>query len=188
MRKVLTLTLILLLIGINVYAFFMYMFLSEEVKSTLIERELLIVRNQKLVESLDKTQQEVIYLEGGHADSALRTKRVNEQLLQARSTIKELQLLQAELKGEKDKLNNRIKVLNDENLTLKEGWSSLRVLKKEIKEIEKEMYAIRKQIRKQIDVVATLAGNKGYLVKDGKITSQRKDFSIKVIPAEVGRN
>ena len=108
--------------------------------------------------------------------------QINSELIEAKKTIRQLQLSMAILKREKEIFSQEAKKLGDEKAHLEVRLHSLKELKKAIREIKKDMYLIRRQVQKRIDTVITTESNRGYLVRDGKSTFRRK--TIRVIPIE----
>ncbi|MFC1657877.1 hypothetical protein ACFL1D_00675 [Candidatus Omnitrophota bacterium] len=107
--------------------------------------------------------------------------QINSKLIEAKNTIIELQLGMAELKGEKEKISQEAAMLRSEKAWLERRFHSVRELKKAIKEIKREMHFVKSDVRSRIESLATLGGNRGYLVKDGKSTYKKK-VNIRVLP------
>jgi len=110
-----------------------------------------------------------------------KVSEVDQRLIEAKETIIQLQLSMAELKGEKEKLNVEAKRLRDEKAWLEKRFHSVRELKQAIRAIKREMYLVKSDMSKRIEMLSAADGNCGYLVKDGKSTYKRK-VKISVIP------
>ena len=125
-----------------------------------------------------------LYISGSERD-VLNQKiaKLNSKLTEAKSQIKQLQIIMALLEEEKARLYQEAKTLGIERALLEKRFHSFKELRKAMRELKKEMHLVRKQMQRKIDEVATMGGNQGYLIQDGKSTFQKK-IKIRVIPVK----
>jgi chromosome segregation ATPase len=106
------------------------------------------------------------------------------KLARAEMAIRELEISLALTKEEKGRLVQEASRLRYEKEYLKDYLRSksrsLKELKKAIREIKREMSLAKKSMQRRIDIVQTMQGNRGYLVKDGESTFKRR--KVRVIP------
>lgn len=161
-----------------------YIQLAEEKRQLLRDVEqiwnrisVLEVERDDLTQELEKKGLVEAYL--GLAEK--KVSQINSKLMEAKNTIIELQLSMAELKGEKERLSAEAKELRNEKAWLERRFHSVKELKKAIREIKREMHLVKRDVSRRIEALATVDGNRGYLLKDGKSTYRRK-VKIRVIP------
>ncbi len=146
--------------------------------------------NRLLLNNLDHMSRKLSVSESERERLAKDISRLNSQLIKAKKTIRKLQINLALIKEEKLKIGQEVDILRREKDYLKKYLEvksySVKELKRAIREIKKEMNLVRKKMQERIDMVATMKGNRGYLVKDGKSTFKRR--TIRVIPVSEGED
>ena len=152
----------------------------------LIRNKLSILENERkdLIQDLSH------FVKSEREDLIQGVYQLNSKLVEAKKTIKQLQLTIALLEEEKSILDQEVGTLRNKNLSLEfknqnleARLNSLKELKKAIRDIKRKMSLVKRQIKKRIDGVAIGEGNQGYLVKDGKSTFEKR-VKIRVIPIE----
>ena len=86
--------------------------------------------------------------------------------------------------GQKEKLSLDFTQVSQENQALKARLSSVEELKKAIKEVKRQMRSSIVEIKqeKETKTEAVIEGNRGFLLKEGKIIYPAK-VKIEVVPA-----
>ncbi|MCX5714230.1 MAG: hypothetical protein NT033_05370 [Candidatus Omnitrophica bacterium] len=183
------------LIGITAVCVFEYLALLRD-KSVLqgnlknAESELTVLQQerQKLLQELEKEKQRESQLEGlrvlykdnlrAAGRKIFASVRLNEDIS---SRINIFKLENSVLRKRQIRLNQRIGQLEQENEDFRLKFSSLSELKKAIRILR---HRPRKEEEEMIQKTPTrkiIEGNRGYLVKDGKLTFPR-EVNIEVIP------
>lgn len=134
-----------------------------------------VKENQKLVQQLEKEKQFQEHLVSKNATLKMNIKASRERLGKAFSELNQLQTQGALLKAENG-------TLSTENENLKIKLSSIVELKKAIRELKRQAVKVVQNIKEKIQTDKTLEGNRGFLIKDGKVTSLEQ-VRIEVVPA-----
>ncbi|MCM8798273.1 MAG: hypothetical protein NC821_02250, partial [Candidatus Omnitrophica bacterium] len=116
---------------------------------------------------------------------------INEKLLQTQNLLSQIKEERENLKSENSLLTEKAKnleaqiySLNEEKLELERRLSSLTELRRAIREIKLKTQAEKREALKQRDTEALLYGNRGYLIRDGKLTLHPK-YIIRVLPPQM---
>ena len=152
---------------------------------------------QRLLKNLYQINNKIAYFENEirkqEDDLIQKITQTDSELAESKNTIKQLKINIAMLEEEKQKLNQGLTALREQNESLQQRWRSLKELKKAIREIEKEKHLAKKPTEKPTekptlkwlkDIITKAEGNQGYLVRDGKSTFKKKSFKIEVIPVD----
>ena len=154
---------------------------------------------QRLSKNLSEIDNKIAYFENKikkqKDDLIEKLTQLDTELAESKNTIKQLKVNIAMLEGEKQKLNQELIMLREQNEGAQQRWSSLEELKKTIRKIEKQERLAKKPTEKLSytpiekptlkwfkDILARVEGNQGYLVRDGKSTFKKSGFKIEVIP------
>jgi len=167
-KRVLMNVLILLLVSSSVFLVFRYVSsLKENITTLENQKQNLLQELEKEKASLQQLTARNVglkhYLKGAH-------KRLNKSFVVLGQTEEQLEKLKAQfsiLKAENGALLEEKDRITNENETMKMKLSSVEELKKAIKELKKQV---------------EIEGNRGFLIKDGQLTSAAK-IKIEVSPA-----
>ena len=165
---------------------------KEEAASLKSEKQVLVVELGKERELQEQLSQENAVLRENLKVSGEKLAQMDADFAKARETIEHLNsnfaLVKAENKAlveRKDTLSAQLSQVTGENDALKTRMSSVIELKKAIRELKKQARKVTVAIKEKVKSVQkarALEGNRGYLVKDGRLTYPAK-VRIEVIPA-----
>jgi len=195
--------LVVLLVGVTIFSVYKYVFSLKEKYSLLDEialtkTKVVVLESEKsgLELALEKERQSRLELQQrnltlkGYAKSAKRKisslKMVSGQAVKLADDLNsELLIVKAEnsaLKEDEDNLKLKFKETLKENDTLKVKLSSVAELKKAIRELKRQARNVVVSMRRKLEDRATIEGNRGFLVRNGKPTTPAK-IKIEVKPA-----
>ena len=148
-----------------------------------------IVR-QNLMVSLDKERalQQKTAAQNSQLKLTIRAgrERMGELFKDIHQAEKELEDVSAKfslLKEENKALSAEKDRITQENIELKGRLSSVKELKKAIRELRHQIHKVGGEIRDKAEEQRLLEGNRGFIIKDGKVTTSSK-VRIEVTPAE----
>jgi len=90
----------------------------------------------------------------------------------------------ARLKKDIRTLKTEVVRLSDRNMKLDGRLHDLKELRLAVRDVKREIRLKRIGIQERLDRARSLAGNKGYIIKDRKFTSGTKGVTINVLPGE----
>jgi uncharacterized protein YoxC len=159
-----------------------------------VKQQVQILENDKqsLLRELDKEKQLADKLNEQNAGLKENLKvsitRLTKLFVEVENNQKSLDDLRAQfslLKAENEALKDKTAELTSDNETMKAKLSSIAELKKAIREFRRQIGKVGKEIQQKTqegrEILA--AGNRGFLVKDGKSTATPKAVKIEVTPA-----
>lgn len=88
------------------------------------------------------------------------------------------------LKKDISTLKGEVNRLSDKNIALETRLHDLKELRLAVCEVKREIYLKKVMMQKRLDHIKSLAGNKGYIIRDREFTSGTKGVTINVLPAE----
>lgn len=199
--------LIVFLLGVTIFSVFKYLAFQKEKYALLdglkrIEEQVSFLEkeNQNLTEILKKerqlqeqSNQEKVRLREDLDITRKNLVQLEEDFNQAKEAIEklnsEISVLKTEsssLKEEKDRLEIQLSAAVKERDEFKARLSSLAELKKAIRELKIQMRQAHRKVRhKPLGTIndTVIAGNRGFLIKDGRSTYPAK-IRIEVVPAQ----
>ncbi|HTZ11578.1 MAG TPA: hypothetical protein VMD04_04295 [Candidatus Margulisiibacteriota bacterium] len=165
---------------------------KEEAASLANEKQALVDELGKERELREQFSQENAVLKENLRVSGEKLAQMNADFAKARETIEQLNsnfaLIKAENKAlieRKERLSAQLSRVTQENDVLKTTMSSVIELKKAIRELKKQARKVTVAIKEKVKSVQkarALEGNRGYLLKDGKLTYPSRVI-IEVSPA-----
>ena len=90
----------------------------------------------------------------------------------------------AKLKRSITTLNNEVMILSNKNTAMETKLHDLKELRLAVREVKREIHLKRARMQEEKDRLESLAGNKGYIIRNSESTSGTKDVKIDVLPAE----
>lgn len=195
---------IALLVGITLFSVFKYLMTLNE-KNDLLQNlnqvkgqiAALELEKENLLQTIDKERESQKALTDENAtlkDELKNLAQLDENLRNSQKTIEQLTsqiaLSQAEntaLREEKNRLSLELTQVSQERDTLKARLSSLPQLKKTIKEVKVQMHKAKAMMREIAKKTRVIAGNRGYLMKNGESTFPSSKIKIEVMPAPASK-
>jgi chromosome segregation ATPase len=195
---------IALLVGITLFSVFKYLMTLNEkndlmqnlnqVKGQIASLEL---EKQNLLQTIDKEKESQKALTDENAalkEELKNLAQVDENLQNSQKTIEQLTaqiaLSQAEntaLREEKNRLSLELTQVSQERDTLKARLSSIPQLKKTIREVKVQIHKAKAMMREIAKKRRVIAGNRGFLMKNGKPTFPISKIKIEVMPASASK-
>jgi hypothetical protein len=156
----------------------------------------LFIFQQKTFESIQNTLQTAL----SYSDKALDSAAKEKQVLQKELNDTKVFLAGAEglLKSDRIKsrgeisrlkkdiglLKNEVARLSDINMKMDARLHDPKELRLAIRDVKRDIYLKKVSIQKRLDEIKSLNGNKGYIIKNSKVTSGTKGVTVNVLPAE----
>ncbi len=168
--------LIAVLIGITLFSVFKYIVtlkqnqdLTYTVNEARKQISNLITDKEKLLTTIESQKQALGALTEENSGLKDKLNKVDAELAAAQQKVAEL--------------NAEAQTLRDDNAAMKTRLSSIKELKKAIREIKIQMRQTKVAVLKKADMDKLLDGNRGFLIRDGKSTYPSK-IRIEVSPAQ----
>lgn len=197
--------LIALLAGVSAFSLFKYFYtlrekyeLTQAITQIKTQVAALEQEKQSLADTLNKEKelnlkvsQENAALTQDIKNTAEKITQLNTDIEYARKTVEDLQAQVSILKAENTAVRDRntgltaeLGAVTRQKEELSQRLSSIAELKKAIRELKIQMRKVRSQIRiKEEASNYLLDGNRGYLIKNGKVTSPAKvKIEVKSLP------
>jgi chromosome segregation ATPase len=183
--------LIAFLCGITIFSIFKYISSLVSLRQVKEEADVLQKEKQNLLQDLRKENAENLDLKESLKKNKHRLNKLSAAYQRSFKKAEEFNSQVAALKAENIALENQkvrldadLARLSQENESFKIKLGSLAELKKTIRELKKQMRKVGVQIQRRIDNRETTKGNRGYLIKDGKLLPiSPSKIKIEVIPA-----
>jgi len=152
-----------------------------EVKKQLEAR--LVEENAAFKENIQSVQEQVSALNSAFTSARARVKSLS-------SKIRILQDENQALSAEKEDLSAQLTAASQERDTLKSKFESVIELKQAIRDLKRKIYLARREIRRKVlpqpqpepEEKPLVEGNRGFIIKDGKLTLPAYRIKIEVKP------
>ena len=195
--------LIVLLLTLTAFSAFKYVAslkekhdLRQDLNAVQQEVAILSEEKQNLLQDLEKEKEANDKLASDNQElkkyliaSREKISKLFEEVKETQDAIEQLSfqisLAKAENKAlleETENIKSNLSQVSQENAALKAKLSTVVELKKAIRELKKQKRKVTQEIT-QIKIDRIIEGNRGYLIKDGKLTSSFK-VRIEVMPAQ----
>ena len=189
---------ILIALLVSLTAFSIYKYVTSlrekyELLNTLnqVKNQLAVLEQEK--QNLSQELEKAVKLQQEFSDESLELKdylraskqRIGKLFTQISLVQKKSEDLESQfsiLKTENTTLSDQVTQITKERDGLKTKLSSVTELKKAIRELKKQVYKVRAEIQQTTNVQKIIEGNRGYLMKDGKLTYPTQ-LKVEVIPA-----
>lgn len=146
----------------------------------------LVRENAAFQENIQTIQEQVLSLNSAFKSARLRVKSLS-------SKIRALQDENQALSSEKETLSTQLTEAAQERDTLKSKFESVEELKKAIRDLRRKIHLAKREIRKKVSPVQEpkpesepeeelIEGNRGFIIKDGKLTFPTYRVRIEVKP------